>query len=68
MLYEITQIDFDFTDDDFEVPVERQEEIIDAVKCTVWEADNEEDLIEEISCATGWCIQSIDYVHHLADI
>lgn len=70
MLYEITEISFDFTDDtdDFELPADRQEEIINAVKCTVWEADDEEDLIEEISCATGWCIQSIDYVHHLADI
>ena len=27
----------------------------------VWEADNEDDLIDEITTATGWCIKSIDY-------
>ena len=27
----------------------------------VWEADDEDDLIEEITCALGWCIKSIDY-------
>jgi hypothetical protein len=27
----------------------------------VWEADDEDDLIEEISSASGWCIQNIDY-------
>ena len=27
----------------------------------VWEADSEEDLIEEITAAAGWCIKSIDY-------
>ena len=27
----------------------------------VWEADNEDDLIEEITAAAGWCIKSIDY-------
>ena len=31
----------------------------------VWEADSEEDLIEEITAATGWCIKSIDYEHQL---
>ena len=27
----------------------------------VWEADDEDDLIEEITAASGWCIKSIDY-------
>ena len=27
----------------------------------VWEADDEDDLIEEITSASGWCIKSIDY-------
>ena len=27
----------------------------------VWEADDEDDLIEEITSASGWCIQNIDY-------
>jgi len=27
----------------------------------VWEADDEDDLIEEITAASGWCIKNIDY-------
>ena len=27
----------------------------------VWEADDEDDLIEEVTTAAGWCIKSIDY-------
>ena len=27
----------------------------------VWEADDEDDLIEEVTCNAGWCIKSIDY-------
>ena len=27
----------------------------------IWEADDEDDLIEEITAASGWCIKSIDY-------
>ena len=27
----------------------------------VWEADDEDDLIEEITANAGWCINSIDY-------
>ena len=68
MKYQVTSINFDFTDDteDFELPPIQQEEIISEVKSTVWEACDEDDLIEEITCATGWCIQSIDYVHVLS--
>jgi hypothetical protein len=33
---------------------------------SIWEADDEEDLVEEITCATGWCIKSIDYRHVLS--
>ena len=27
----------------------------------MWDADDEDDLIEEITCASGWCVKSIDY-------
>ena len=68
MKYQVTTINFDFTDDteDFELPPIQQLEIISEVKSTIWEACDEDDLIEEITCATGWCIQSIDYVHVLS--
>ena len=54
MKYQVTSINFDFTDDteDFELPPTQQEEIISEVKSTVWEACDEDDLIEEITCAT----------------
>ena len=32
---------------------------------TIWDADGPDDLIEEITAATGWCIRSIDYRHIL---
>ena len=31
-----------------------------------WDADDEDDLIEEITSASGWCINSIDYEHILS--
>ena len=69
MLFKVTEIQFDFTGDDSEVDdidTETQDEIYDDVMGTVWEADDEDDLIEEITCATGWCIKFIDYVHVLS--
>ena len=67
MQFQVTQIEFDFTDDteDFELPPIQQMEIINEVKSTIWDACDEDDLVEEITCATGWCIQSIDYCHVL---
>jgi hypothetical protein len=67
MKFQVTSISFDFTDDtdDFELPPIQQEEIISEVKSTIWDACDEDDLIEEITCSTGWCINSIDYVHVL---
>ena len=33
--------------------------IQDSIGC--WEAEDEDDLIEEITTATGWCINNINY-------
>ena len=67
MQFQVTEIEFDFTDnfDDEELDVETQDEIYDEVLGQIWEADDEDDLVEEITCATGWCIKSIDYRHVL---
>ena len=67
MKFKVTFIQFDFTDDldDEALDVESQDEIYEDVMGTVWDADDEDDLMEEITCATGWCIKSIDYVHVL---
>ena len=63
MQFQVTQIDFDF-DDSFEDGIYAQE-IIDETLSTIWEASDEDDLIEEITSASGWCIKSIDYRHVL---
>ena len=63
MKFEITQIEFDFSDDISYDPLtdEYKQSLIDETLEGVWEADDEDDLIEEITSATGWCIKSIDY-------
>ena len=63
MQFQVTQIEFDF-DDAFEVE-NYDQDVIDEVLATTWEASDEDDLIEEITSASGWCIKSIDYRHVL---
>ena len=69
MQFQITEIEFDCSldDDDWSEKdqLETEENLPQAYIGTIWDADNEEDLIEEISCASGWCIKSIDYRHIL---
>ena len=62
MQYQITEIEFDFEG----LTIEEQNEIYDDYIGTFWEADDGDDLVEEITCASGWCIKSIDYVHVLS--
>ena len=59
MLFQVTQVEFDF-DDSFEVE-NYDQDIIDEVLATIWEASDDDDLIEEITDCAGWCIKSIDY-------
>ena len=63
MQFQVTEIEFDFTDDldDEALDVETQDEIYDETIGQIWEADDEDDLVEEITDATGWCIKSLDY-------
>ena len=65
MQFQITEIEFDFDDEYAPYPEEEKEGVINQTMTTIWEADDEEDLIEEITCASGWCIKSIDYRHIL---
>ena len=65
MQFQVTQIEFDFDDDQGTLSAGLQEDLICDVRTTIWEACDEDDLIEEITCATGWCIKSIDYRHVL---
>ena len=66
MKFQVTQIEFAFDDGIGVFPIENQQEIIDEVLATTWEVSDEDDLFEEITCATGWCINSIDYNHVLS--
>ena len=63
MKFNVREVEFDF-DDDYaeESKLTFDEEIeIRALALGIWEADDEDDLIEEITSASGWCIKSIDY-------
>ena len=80
MLYQITNIEFDCSleEDIFDEgadPAEywsesdricTEEKLAQEYTGQVWEVDNEEDLVDEISDKTGWCIKSIDYRHVLS--
>ncbi len=60
MKFNVTEIEFDFTDSQGEISFDDEIECRD-LALGVWEADDEDDLIEEITTASGWCISSIDY-------
>ena len=63
MKYNVTDIEFDFNDDYAEESkLTFDEEIaVRDLALGVWEADDEDDLIEEVTTASGWCVKSIDY-------
>ena len=65
MQFQITEIEFDFGEDDHLHPGEKADIVNDTVG-QIWEADDEDDLIEEVTCATGWCVKSLNYRHVLA--
>ena len=65
MHYRITQINIDFEDDNFELSPTEQQSIIEDVMSTTWEASDGDDLVEEITSAIGFCVNSIDYCYVL---
>ncbi len=61
MLYNVTDIEFDFDDDYCEGSKLTYDEEI-AIRDSalgVWEADDENDMIDEITTVTGWLIKNI---------
>ena len=60
MQYAVTAIEFDFSDSQGYLDTWEQDQIVKN-NLGAWEADDEDDLVEEITCAAGWCIRSIDY-------
>ena len=62
MKFLVTKVKFDFDEGDIDDPITFEEQVqITHDSLGVWEADDEDDLIEEITTASGWCIKSIDY-------
>ena len=65
MKFNVTEVEFDFDDwheRNWDNKLTFDEEIaVRDLALGVWEADDEDDLIEEITAASGWCIKSIDY-------
>ena len=63
MKFNVTEVEFDFNDslsEEYQLTLDEQSQIIqDSIGC--WEAEDEDDLIEEITTATGWCIKNINY-------
>ena len=64
MKYLVNAIEFDFSDSQGELDEWEQEQIVKN-NIGVWEAADDDDLIDEITTGTGWCIKSIDYVLQL---
>ena len=72
MNFNVKEIEFDFDDDEANTVCNSdldtffiasnyvRREVVEE-NLGVWEADSEDDLIEEITAAAGWCIKSIDY-------
>ena len=63
MKFNVTEVEFDFNDslsEEYQLTFDEEIAVRD-LALGVWEAEDEDDLIEEITSASGWCIKSIDY-------
>tara|TARA_R100001591_G_scaffold16751_1_gene23106 strand:+ start:843 stop:1043 length:201 start_codon:yes stop_codon:yes gene_type:complete len=61
MKFNVTEVEFDFSDATDKQISQEEKDSITQNNLGVWEADDEDDLIEEVTTASGWCIKSIDY-------
>ena len=65
MKFNVTEVEFDFDEwheRNWDNKLTFDEEIaVRDLALGVWDADDEDDLIEEVTAAAGWCIKSIDY-------
>ena len=63
MKFYVSDIEFDFNTDmpDYYSVSHDDQQLIINDNLGVWEADDEDDLVEEITCNSGWCILSLDY-------
>ena len=61
MLFKIPDVEFDFDDAFGEFTQHHYDNVTADTLENIWQAVDEDDLIDEISNCTGWCIKSIDY-------
>ena len=63
MQFQVTQIEFDFDDalDADSLTDEYKQSVVDDHIGIIVEADDADDMIDEITSSTGWCVNSIDY-------
>ena len=62
MLLKLTDFEFDFTDDDVELPYDEQVAVAKSVIGEVFEVEDENEIANVITDQTGWCINSLDYL------
>ena len=65
MQFQVTKIEFDFAGDNLFTENDRLD-LIEETIGSIWDVDDEDDLIDEITTASGWCINSIDYCYVLS--
>ena len=61
MKFNVTEVEFDFSDATDKQISQEEKDSITQNNLGVWDANDEDDLIEEVTTASGWCIKSIDY-------
>ena len=65
MQFQVTDINFDCSlcEDGWTISDQlcTEEKLNEEYIGTIWEAEDGDDLVDEISTSSGWCIRSIDY-------
>ena len=65
MQFQVTDINFDCSldEDGWKISDQQctEEKLNEEYIGTIWEAEDGDDLVDEISTSSGWCIRSIDY-------
>lgn len=60
-MLKVSSVQFDFSDSEGELDEQSKKLITDSQIGKVYEVDDEDDLADAISDATGWCVESVTY-------
>ena len=61
MQFQVVDIEFDFEDNLYPLTEQECADVYDDYIGTFWEADDGDELVEEITSSAGDCVNSIDY-------